>query len=589
MSKYLLLLEDHLFVETGIGGRLLFGSVAYALWICLMLILDRIGLPIQLAFVFSILFCLFGIALVGILVRTMRINAFYVLNRHVRAWHASLAMAAFACAICTPAQMQGGAWSLPAQATALLVGFIVFAMITAPLLRQTGAITPCDVIMARYPHGAMRAMIVLSFGAASLLIGAAGFELALDWLSVLINMERAHLAMIIAALILLCFAAGGQRAVMWIGFTLCVMISAPLFLPLAFHETHIASLPLPIIGESALWLKASQLMQGWSHDASTDWHWPALILLACGISALMPLIIPILSTVDARKSRRAALGAGLVSFIMVSGFALSLAQASLIFASQTRDRPVHALPAAVYQASANHLISICGQYPASAGLAVAACNRETPRTILRDNDVIPSPPALMMALPAFTPALFALSSILYAALIALCVYLSANGLMCFASVLGQDAIAKQATDYALTSQRLAITRAIFAVALILTAVLLSSYHINASLFMAASCAITASSFLPLCLLACLWRIDIRDGLCAICTSFIIMTAYCYMHSIPSSWDEWGVVAGLASAGAFIIGFVLGFAHKNLNPVDRKAFVYAVLKGHAEVYNRDVEA
>lgn len=589
MSKYLLLLEDNFFIETSLLGRLIFGFASLILWMGLVLILDRIGLPIQINFVLSLIFSAFGLIVIGILVRTMRLSAFYVLNRQLNLAQSALSMAALGSALVIPAAIYSGGWNLPAQACALIIGFGLFGLITAPVLRAAQVLTPIDLIMARFPHPLIRGLLILTSTCACLLIAAAGFQLALDWLEALLPVARGTLAFTLAALVAIGFAAGGQRAVIWIGLASFVatslMILTPLSLSFILDHNSSAPLPLPVLGDAHLWAKASALMQNWAGH-NQFWHWPAVILLGVGLSSFMPLMMTALATRTPRIARQSGFVAGLLSAGCVMALALALAQSTLAIQTQSLERNAHELPAAFYIASGAHLISICDKNPASPALATAACNRDGPHGVLTPDDMSISPIGLILAQSGLTPSLLALAGLLYASIIALALALCASGLMSGATLLGQDGLARLSKQNSLTSRRLALTRLIMLIMLWALARWAQEHHLAPDHLIAAACTLSLSLYLPLYGLIYVWRARVAEALVATCSALLVVLVYIGLAPAPQSWDEWGVMTIYACSAGLLIGWAASWTHKNRDPIEGRAFIAAVMQGHGAIYTHE---
>jgi cation/acetate symporter len=585
MPKYLLLLEDKLFIETGLTGRLVFGLMAYGLWLTLILILDRIGLPIQISFVLSMVFCLISMALMGLLVRTMRSSAFYVLNRRLGMWYGAMSMAGMVCALILPELINGGDTSLPAQAGAVLVGFFIFGLITAPLLRRTNALTPLDVIKARFPSAALTWLLIGASVLSSGLIAAAGFELTLDWLSTLYSFERINMAWCLGLMSVVCFAAGGQRAITWISLALFCTIVPPLTLPLLVSTQSLAHLPLPIIADEALWQKATQIMQQWMshHDI---WHWPALILLAVGLSTLMPLTMSALAMRSPATARGASWVAGVLSAGVIMLCAAGLANSSLGLENQVVNRSANDVPLVIYQASRAHLLSLCEQNPSSPALGYAMCNRDGAHPNLSPDDLRVSPAGLMLAVPGLTPSLLALSGIIFAALTGLALVLCAANIMACAVLLGQDFMRHTSAQPALTSKRLALTRLFMIITLVSVGVSVTQTSLDPTDLIAASFALSLSLYVPLYVLAFMWRVETSAALCATLSAVVIGAIMIVFQGTPSTWDGWASLSGVTSTSALCLGLIISFIMPARDPITAKAFVYAILHGHTDIYRHE---
>jgi Na+(H+)/acetate symporter ActP len=303
----------------------------------------------------------------------------------------------------------------------------------------------------------------------------------------------------------------------------------------------------------------------------------------------MPLQMAALSTISTTHARQSGVMAAVWSVIAVLGLAIAVATTSLSLQRQTLDRRPSDVAAIVYQASANHLISMCGRYPASPALATAACNSDGQHALLSAQDVRPTPLGLILGQTLTLPALLALSALVYAGLSALALMLSASCLMNWAIVLSQDGLARLYEKDALASRRLALTRMMFMIGLMVIIIGAHWWALSAQQMMAAAFALNTSLYLPLFALALMWRPTAKEALISSFTALLIFAAVFADNGMPQNWDEWARATAWAGLGAFILAGLISLRQPNSARATGKAFVYAIRHGHSDVYSRRHEA
>ncbi|HLJ71395.1 MAG TPA: hypothetical protein VKU03_08765, partial [Roseiarcus sp.] len=174
--------------QTRIDGRAAFACAAYLIGVGLAFLLERIGAPDGLVRVLGPVLALAAIVLIGALTRTTRIAAFYAADHSGAPRYGAAAYAAIAASLVACAAQDGGL-AAPRLA-ALAVGFVLAALVVAPLARGAGATSLRDVVSARYKILPLRLVLAGVCFATGVLIAAAGYEVAADTLPGLLGLSR---------------------------------------------------------------------------------------------------------------------------------------------------------------------------------------------------------------------------------------------------------------------------------------------------------------------------------------------------------------------------------------------------------------
>ena len=191
----------------------------FILWIGLMAILEQMGVGADTIGILFVAFTIFIYAMIGVLSRTMQVDAYYVAGRQVPPVFNGMATAADWMSGASFVAMAGGIYMGGHPYLAFVVGwtggYVLVAVLMAPYLRKFGCYTVPDFVGTRYGGNAARlcaviVLVVASFTYVTAQINATGtiaaralnipFEVGV-WFGLLG--------------ILLCSMLGGMRAVTW--------------------------------------------------------------------------------------------------------------------------------------------------------------------------------------------------------------------------------------------------------------------------------------------------------------------------------------------------------------------------------------
>ncbi|NMG38618.1 cation acetate symporter [Chelativorans sp. ZYF759] len=215
----------------------------------LMAVLEQLGLP---ANVIGILFVMFTIgiyAFIGILSRTMAVEAYYVAGRSVPPVFNGMATAADWMSGASFVAMAGGVFMAGYSYMAFIVGwtggYILVATLMAPYLRKFGCYTVPDFIGTRYGgkmtrFAAVVVLVVASFTYVTAQITATGTIAAR---ALLIPFEVG--VWFGLAGILVCSMLGGMRAVTWTQVAQYIVLIVAYLIPLVWMSVVQGFGPIP--------------------------------------------------------------------------------------------------------------------------------------------------------------------------------------------------------------------------------------------------------------------------------------------------------------------------------------------------------
>ncbi len=127
--------------QTRIDGRAIFACAAYLIGVGLIFLLERIGAPTGLVRVLGPILALGAVVIIGALMWTTRIAAFYAADHAGAPRYGAAAFAAIAASLIFCADR--GAASAPRPVVALAVGFAAAALLVGPLARSAGGSRRC--------------------------------------------------------------------------------------------------------------------------------------------------------------------------------------------------------------------------------------------------------------------------------------------------------------------------------------------------------------------------------------------------------------------------------------------------------------
>ena len=583
--------DEDLLERAAIDGRVAFATAAFALAAGLVALLDRVGVPERLVAVLAPVAALTGLAIVGLLLRTMRISRFYAAGRAVPPAYAGLAFASLAASLFIPfvLPVPSGA-SFAGLLASFGVGLAVAVLLVGPLLRKTGAFSLPDLFAARFPNMALRLGSVVVVSAVALLVTLAGYEAAVRTLVLASGSQRTTAVLLVGLVLAMIAVPGGLSGVVWSATGAAGILLAGLGLPLAVVLFHGDRVPLPILGDGDLWQHAQTLMMGWNAGSGAEpVHMSALLIIAIaiGIGVLAPLLSPAITCRDARTAQRAGFTALVWSFVIVAGVAATTAIAALTLdAGLTGLRP-EALPAFVYSASGRGLLAICGHAVANPQAAQAAC-AAVPGFggLLRSQDVAANSEYLILGLPELRRFGVAFSGLVEAGAVAVALVLAAAGIEALGTALGHDAFYRVRDTRALTSRRLAVTRAVMLAAVVASGGIITRHPIDPPSAIGLALAFSAAAIAPLLILSIWPRASSVDATIALLAGLASAEAVIATGAGVPTIDRLAASAVLACLVATVAGFAASLIRRE-DPVRQGgAFVHELLHGETDVLHPD---
>lgn len=585
------LTDEDLLERASIDGRVAFAMAAFALAVGLVALLDRVGVPERIVGVLAPVVLLGGLAIVGLLLHSMRIARFHAAGRAVPASYAGLAFMALGAGLFLPflPPVPGGA-----SLTGLLIGFglglLLAALVTGPLLRKTGAFSLPDLLTGRFPQLGLRLGVVIVVGAVALLVAAAGFEMAVRGLVQTINLPRPFASALIGLILLFIVAPGGVAGFVWAATGAAGILLASLALPLAVLALRGVSLPFPVIGDRALWQQALDTMANWHGampGALADGGLMVIAAIAIGVATLGPLLQPAMTCADAASARRAGLAAFGWACVLIVIVAAGMASSALAIDMATTGRAADALPGFFYAASSKGLLTICGKAVASPEAALAACKALAGFTgVLRPQDIIASGAWLVAGLPQLQGFGTAFAGLVGAGLIAVALTLASSGIHAIGTAIGHDLFFRVRDTGALASQRLAVTRLSMTAAIVLIGIATARPNLDPAALIGLAIVFSAAVVAPLIALSLWPSATAPDAMIALLVGLLVASGVIALGEGHPSIERLAISALAAFVAACAIGVATSLRRGEEQSRSGRIFVEGVLHGESDLLNTD---
>jgi cation/acetate symporter len=534
-----------------------------------------------------------GLAILGLLLRNMRVSSFYVAGRSMPVSYAALAFAAIAMALLAPfAQTLPAGLSLPALIGGFAGGCIVAANVTGPLLRKTGALSIIDMIIARFPSTGLRLGVVVVVAIAGALVGLAGLSAATRLITLATGFSPlASLALaglVIAAIV----QPGGLSGLVWAAAAAAGIVLVGLALPLALAALADGNLPLPVVGDHAAWTEAMDYLVRWQAVPSVQRSVDPIILttLIIGLAALAPVLMPAMATQARVSAQRAGLaGIAWCVVLLVLAF-VSLAVATLALVHGVDGLRPDRLPGFLLEASGRGDVTICGGHPATPAAAREICAGVVGAgQNLQGGHIAAVGSYLVHGVATLRGFGSSYAGLTTAGGIALALVLAAAGLQAVGSALGHDLLYRARASSALTSRRLAATRLVMLVALVAGGIFLRHQVVSETGLIGFAVALSAAVVMPLMLLS-LWAR--ATSLHATLALVVGLGAAEVVISLSGSGPTAPTFAraALCACGVALATGVIASLLQRADPTSHgAAFVHGVLYGESDVINPDKAA
>ena len=540
--------------RASIDGRVALAIAAALAGGGLIALVDRIGAPERLVAALAVLSALAGLAAAGLFLRTMRISRFYAAARAIPAPYAALGFSGLGLALFMPfAPPAGDSLTLAALLFGFGGGLALAALVTGPLLRRTGAFSLADFLAARFESRICRLALATLATLVGALVGLAGVEGAVSGLSLIAGVGRPAAAALLILPLALVGAPGGLAGVAWTAAGAGALTLAAYAVPLVRFALADHLIAAPVLGDGDAFRIAFRHIAAWQGE--TGGGLAAGLGLALGVATLAPLLAPLVGVRDGRAALRAGAGGliwtgaiGLLIAAAVATSALALIDAA---AARRPDR----LPEAIYAASATRLVGLCGHAAGRPQEALAACQARG-KTALTPADIEPRGLFLLTAAPPLGGLGAADAGLVWAAQVALALALAAAGLLSSAGALGHDAFYRLRDSGALTSRRLAVTRAAYVGATLAAVLVAGAVELDAHLLLGAALALCAAAAAPVLILAFWPRVLAPHALAALATGLVVMSLAQARgaQTLTAMYESasWGFLAALTLGAAFAL-------------------------------------
>jgi cation/acetate symporter len=519
------------------------------------------------------------------------VSRFHAAGRAVPAPYAGLAFMTLSTGLFLPflPPVPGGA-SLTGLLTGFGLGYLLAALVTGPLLRKTGAFSLPDLLTARFPQLGLRLGAIAVVGAVAVLVTLAGYESAVRGLMNALAMPRGFACVLVAVILLLVVVPGGVSGVVWAATGAAGILLASLLLPLALLILRGEPLPLPGIGQRALWNDALTDMVTWHGATPAAFSGTGVLLIAAiaiGVAALGPLLSPAMTCNDASAARRAGLSSLVWWLSLIAIVAATMAYSALAIENTFVGSAADALPAYAYRAAGRGLLTICGQAVPGPEAALAACKAAAGYAgTLRPQDIVVSGGWLVAGLSELRGFSVAFSGLVAAGLIAVGVMLAASGIQVLGTAVGHDMFYRVRDTTALTSRRLAATRLTMTLAIVVLCATLTQVTIYPAAMIGMAIVFSAAAVAPLMALALWPRVSAPDA------SLALLAGLCTAGGIIAMGGDLPSIERLAAsalAGCFValaVGVATSFRRSRDQSRTGRIFVEGVLHGEGEILNTD---
>jgi hypothetical protein len=308
--------------QTRIDGRAIFACAAHLIGVGLIFLLERIGAPAGLVRVLGPILALGAVVLIGALMRTSRIAAFYAADHAGAPRYGAAAFAAIAAGLIFCADQGGDATSPPLAA--LTIGFALAAILVGPLARTAGASSLRDAVAMRFKSGLLRRLLGVAFFAIGALIATAGCEIASRSMASLLGLSHHGAIAAVGVILTLIVAPGGLAGFYWVAAAAAGMTALVLTLPILSRLAADLSAGAPWLGGGAE--IAASLARAWApfNAAGSSESGLGAVAVALGAALLPPLSTGAFAAFTPQEARRA----GLIGVALMALFAVAFALAT---------------------------------------------------------------------------------------------------------------------------------------------------------------------------------------------------------------------------------------------------------------------
>lgn len=501
--------------------------VGLAAGIMMVAILDQMGLARSSLPLVLVSGTLAVAVIVALASRTGRLGVFLVDARGVGPGMNGAAMAAAALPASLLLGETGALYTRGFDALPVVIGsvggFMLVALMLAPYVRKSGAVTVADFLGRRYGRvtAVLAALVTVAVASVLLMLQVAAFASVASFVS---GLAWQTAALVGTAVVLLTVLSGGMHAVSWTQAVEYLLAAAAVVIAAGVAGWHLTSHVFPPlafgsalhgIGDLEFTMIGKRLADGASLKRHAVPYLSSDALNAAGIGlglmtglAAMPHVLG--RSLTARSPADARTGAAwamvLVLLVVLMLPALAALAKLEVYRQIAHGQPLTALPQWIVEAGRHGMVKVCGVAPADAEAVAAACRKAAGnRGMLRLQDLSIAPHSLMLVLPAMVELPRMLASLLAAGLAAAALATAAGLAMALAGALSHDLYHGLADRRAPEARRLATARVAVAVATGAAGVATVLRPADAAIFASWVFPLAAVTLFPALVLGVWWR------------------------------------------------------------------------------------
>ncbi len=449
-------------------GRVFFHAAlaaSFAFMLFALLVLERLGLPQILIGLAIIAVSLIVFVVTSLATATMRLSDYFVSARQLPAIHNGMAMASdwisgsLFLGLATALYMQG--ISATPYVLASCAGLVLMAVLFAPYLNRSGALTLADFLTARFGHRSVGGIAMAVVVATALPLLIAQFILTGFIAANFLPLARETAIVGAAGLVMTIAILGGMRALTWTQIAQYILIAVAFLLPLALLSMGADGQPVPQFALGTVLDEIGRIVGPDTASSATQGEFnPRIILCLTLATASLPHILTrFLAAASPSEARRsAAWGLGFVVPVITAA-PLFAAFVTLEILLGIDGASIDMLPEWVVELGSKGLLSACGSPATSLEAIAQACGiADIGRPVLSVSDISLDPRAVVLGLPAIAGMSITLESLLAAGAIAATLSSATSLLLTIANTLCHDGFHKLLAPRAPAAARLFVAR-----------------------------------------------------------------------------------------------------------------------------------
>ncbi|WP_321505666.1 VC_2705 family sodium/solute symporter [Breoghania sp.] len=454
-----------------VRGRVLFHvalATSFAFMLFALLVLERLGLPQVLISLAIISVSLIVFVVASLVAATMRLTDYFVAARQLPSLHNGMAMASDWISGSLFLGLAAVLYTQGASATPYVVascaGLVLMAVLFAPYLNRSGALTLPDFLTTRFSHRAVGGIAMAVIVATALPLLAAQFILTGFIAANFLPLARETAIVGTASLAVIIALLGGMRALTWSQIAQYILIAVAFLLPLAVLSMGSDGQPVPQFALATVLSEIGRIVgsdgpAAGATAAQGGFDLPIMLCLILASASLPHILTRFLAAASPSQARRsAAWGLGFVVPI-VTAAPLFAAFVTLEILLGIDGASIDMVPDWVIELGSKGLFTICGAPAISAEAIAQACGDGTiTQTTLAMSDVSLDPRAVVLGLPAIAGMSMTLEALLAAGAVAATLSSAASLLLTVANTLCHDGFHKLLAPRAPAAARLFMAR-----------------------------------------------------------------------------------------------------------------------------------